>query len=99
MKSASIPADLAWRFLMWSAFHGSDPQRHRRKPTRDVAEVSEIHAQLILNATEHRQPAPTQAKECCWIFKAVMQSFCRVEDAHLGAFDLDAHAVSVYHRY
>ena len=49
-----------------------------------LREVSEIHAQLILNATEHSQPAPTQAKECCWIFRAAMQSFCRAEDAHLG---------------
>jgi len=41
----------------------------------------------------------TQAKECCWIFKGVMQSFCHAKDAHLGAFDLDAHVVAVYHRY
>jgi hypothetical protein len=64
-----------------------------------LREVSEIRAQLPPAATEHSQPAPTQAKECCWIFKAVMRSFCRAEDAHLGAFDLDAHVVAVYHRY
>src|SRR6516225_9343174 len=56
-------------------------------------EFSQIRAQLISNATEHSKPAPAQAKECCWIFKAVMQSLCRAEDAHLGACDLDAHAV------
>jgi hypothetical protein len=62
-------------------------------------EFSQIRAQLISNATEHSKPAPAQAKECCWIFKAVMQSFRCAEDAHLGAFDLWARVVGVYHQY